>query len=203
LLVHHGSGNVLRDYSPYGNNGRLYGGFEWRDGPWGWGVWFDGSTGYAEVPDDPSLRPSVFTLEAWVRVVPRGVFQHIVSKFDGVAPRKGYMLQMTSGNRLTFSLTYDDTFYHIEGPVEAEARWRHLIGVFDGVTQEFYIDNSLVGSQAAAVTHTTYPLNVGRMPNPAANYTEGIVVFPRLYSRVLTAEERTRHFELLREVFGV
>ena len=93
LLMHHGSGRVVRDYSPYRNHGEAVNP-DWRDGPWGWCLHFD-SERYVRVPDHPSLRVTgAITFGAWVFVedTTRDTFDRIITKKPTWDASEGYSL---------------------------------------------------------------------------------------------------------------
>jgi len=62
-LIRNGAGDTLYDYSGEENHGDILGA-EWVDGPYGWGLTMDG-TQRVDIPDDPSLPDSHYTVMCW------------------------------------------------------------------------------------------------------------------------------------------
>jgi hypothetical protein len=66
-LFDEGSGDVVRDISGNGNDGKLQGNPEWADGRFGKALDFNGSTDYVDVPHSDSLSiTGDITIVAWI-----------------------------------------------------------------------------------------------------------------------------------------
>lgn len=75
------------------------------------------------------------------------------------------------------------------GKVVADGTWHHLAAVYDGVTVNLYVDNSLGGSGAATLTLINTPhLGIG-VPIISSSYFNGSIDDIRVYDRALSATD--------------
>lgn len=151
-LFEEGSGDIAKDTSGKGNNGKIAGPAKWVQGKFGLGLQFNGSSVWVEVPSNDTLVLEQLTMVAWGNIKSsKGTrWQSIMMK--GQNPRN-YLLCVDKGSqRLQISITKgapDAWAGPIDGPVITDETWHHLAGVIgqkEGMV--LYVDGLKVGQQA-------------------------------------------------------
>jgi len=139
-----------------------------------------------DVGSADALRVRVGTFAAWVRTAKQGVVQTILSK-RGAATQLGWWLRITTGNVAQFGISATGTTeLNISGLSRiCDNRWHFVVGVFDGVLQQLYVDGNLEASALRGATGTelifgsSSPVNVGSYGANA-----GTAVADSLFGRV-------------------
>jgi hypothetical protein len=116
---------------------------------------------------DP-FRVRVGTFAGWVRTAKQGVVQTILSKRNA-ATQMGWWLRITTGNVAQFGVSATGTTeLNITGLSRiCDNRWHFVVGVFDGVLQQLYVDGVLESSalRGASTTELIFgssaPVNIG------------------------------------------
>lgn len=116
---------------------------------------------------DP-FRVRVGTFAAWVRTAKQGVFQSILTK-RGASGQLGWWLRIRDTNVASFGCSATGTtLLEVNGLSRiCDNRWHFIVGVFDGVLQQLYVDGVLEASALRGATGTELifgsnsPLNVG------------------------------------------
>ena len=144
--------------------------------------------GSVTVLDDVSLKPSTFTISAWVNTTDTGDFRGVVDKLSsGIG---GYILDSTgwSGARGPRFMA-NGNFVHILGPQINDGQWHMMTGTYDGITDvmTFYLDGALVGTASTPLSHSTEPFNIGG-DNISTLYINGTIDDVGLWDEVLSAE---------------
>ena len=134
-----GIGSTASDSSGYGNDGTLSG------GKFGNALDFDGDDDYVLVPDDPTLRVSTFTLEAWIypRTIP-DTWPRILHKGN-----YEFDLYITDTNLAT---NIDGTAFYSETGIITLHEWQHVAVTCDGEKVAFYRNNVKVGEHTTTKT---------------------------------------------------
>lgn len=116
-----------------------------------------------------ALHPSTaLTVEAWIRATTQGPFRRIVGKpYTALAaPWNEYSLETdAAGSRVSFSLTVGDLEAGIQGTtVMAPGTWYHVVGTYDGVSQNVYVNGVLENSLARSGPISDYgqPLAIAK-----------------------------------------
>jgi len=155
----------------------------------GKGFNFDGSTGYLQVQDSPSLSPSSFTIDAWVK--PQASNGRIVDKFD--SSPSGYALGVDTDGFLT--LTVGSAVLTSTSQLQHDL-WTHVAAVFDGTQtppyqMKLYIngapDPSSTATAASLLTNAR-PLRIGADQSGGHLFT-GVIDELEIYSRALADTE--------------
>ncbi|MCK4306519.1 MAG: LamG domain-containing protein, partial [Candidatus Eisenbacteria sp.] len=192
------SSTTAKDYSGYGNNGTVSGASWTSSGKVGGALSFSGSH-YVEVPDDPSLRPSHITLEAWVYPTSYGYYRNIVEKsyHSGfTSPWTNYQLWLqddTAQPALTVTIG-GARYFVISDDAIPMNEWTHLVGTYDGETMMIYINGILKKSNTAPsgpIDERPYNLYIGHRGN---HYWYGKIDEVRIYNYSLSAEQIYQHF---------
>jgi hypothetical protein len=204
LLCHHGSGDVVRDYSSYGNHGRIYGA-QWIDGMYGWALYFNGTSAYVQVPDSPGLRlTGGGTIEVWVDLATLAQpydYPGVLFKWDWV-----------NGWKLTYSRPSNTFALERRNAGTAEnintaknnyvaGQFYQIIFVDDPVANRLtsYINGVLDNQISRTMSIGSY---TGSLYLSYGDYLNGLEALIRIYSRPFSAEEARYHFESTRSIFG-
>jgi hypothetical protein len=168
---------------------------------------FDGTNGFVQIPDSPSLKPTNLTIEAWVRFdsldsagaggSPPGE-QYIVFKQNTrTAFFEGYCLgkiRLASGDVLTFgvvSATGQVAQVNSTGTVTTN-QWYHIAGVRGADFIQLYINGQLNGQTNAAFP-PDYGTNALYFGTTGQSYWDhklnGALDEVSLYNRVLGPDE--------------
>ncbi|MCK6211008.1 hypothetical protein KZX45_10675 [Georgenia sp. EYE_87] len=190
-LMDEGSGTAVGDSSGWGNHGTVQGTVGWGPGRAGSALVLDGSSGYAQVPDNASLDLSgAMTVAAWVRPQVLAT-QYVVKKATG--SRNGFELSLSSSGRGFFRANEvsSGNLYRVDATsVHPLGTWVHLAGTYDGTTMRFYVDGVLQDSTAgpSAVATNGLALGIGAEPGGYRKLRGGLDEV-RLYDRALSAQE--------------
>ena len=168
---------------------------------------FDGTNGYVQIPDSPSLKPTNVTIEAWVWLDPslpvnRGGEQIVFKKNTWSAWFEGYSLlkeTIDNGNG-----TYSDHFQFcvsrtgnqviLNSPAIAQRGvWYHVAATYDGNQAVLYVN----GVAAATATpgfpldYDTTPLYIGTTGTwaPYLNMFGGLIDEVSIYNQALTPSQ--------------
>jgi len=167
---------------------------------------FNGSTAYVQIPDSPSLRPGVFTLEAWVK------FTSLNSTTSGNAPQgRQYIIfkqNTRSSNFEAFNIYKDrisNVDYFLFGVSSASGQgaelrstisistnvWYHVAGVRTATTVQLYVNGQLQGQANAnfAQDYGNFPLYFGTTGQTWDGKLAGQLDEVSLYNRALSAGE--------------
>jgi hypothetical protein len=180
--VDEGAGPTAYDSSGNNNNGIVYGA-SWTGGKVGNALSFDGVNEYVDCGTGSSLMPTAgITLEAWVKANDVSVYGTIVSTFY----YEGYFLRINPNAGVEFA---PGICYSPNGIIQAGV-WHHVVGTFNGVLAQIYVDGTLVGSQGSGyLAYTGQPLRIGGNPGDNTLWFNGIIDEVKIYSRALSAAE--------------
>jgi hypothetical protein len=130
---------------------------------------------YIEVPYDPSLRPSSFTICAWIKpdVASNGNYIFSLDRWNG------YKFQLQGGD-LPFLTVMTSTGDHDQddgGPSVTLGAWTQVVASFTNGTEKFYINGALVKTANITGDPTTLvsppPVAIGNeLPKSAYNFTD-------------------------------
>jgi hypothetical protein len=142
LSVHYGfeegTGNVVKDDSPNGNDADIIGKAGWEDGPPGLGkaIIFDGKTDVDMRGKSFKKKPKdAVSLCVWVKHNGAGAAQSLFDVISDVVGAQGlYHVEIRPGGFRWFHRnTADTTIFNINpGPVLPSDEWIHFTGTYDG-----------------------------------------------------------------------
>lgn len=164
------------------------------------------SGAYVEVPYDPSLHPSSFTISAWVKIHATNAGNYIIS----LDRWNGYKFQLQSNNFPYLTVFTDKGYLDVDdnpGTVPLET-WTQVVVSYTSGAMTFYINGKLiktvnvVGNPAPLSSPVNLAIgnelpkadyNFTDQSNPnffwGANYMVGSIDDVRLYNKVLSASE--------------
>lgn len=208
LLMHHGAGTVVRDYSPYRNNGSFGpapANPVWVDGSFGWALNFSVND-YIQVVDNVALRGmSALTILLWMNLTVLKDFNFLIAR------RKyntGYSLYVEASGLINFDVL-TGVNKEAKTPVGAAVVgiWQHIVGVYNGINLQIYVNSVASGAplaQAGNCNNTAGVVTIGNQDDLLVNYfLNGITALPRIYNRALSQPEISDHFESTRTIYGV
>jgi hypothetical protein len=130
---------------------------------------FDGINDYITIADNPGLRPSSFTVSAWIMGNTFAGNRQVFAKCAGNGPFESIDLLVNNSNGYNFMCNIGGPDYYgtwMSSPSQLPINsWKHLVYTFDNISgiQRMYIDAVLVNSGAAnaIVTYDDRPLSIG------------------------------------------
>ena len=155
-------------------------------------VRFNGGSEVVTVPDDPALRPTALTLEAWVRRDANNPqFATVVMKTSSGSWTDGYGLHYLTDGTINFFVNNRNS-NKLAVPLPADT-WTHVVGTFDGTRMNLYLDGLLRASKdSPALVHSTQPLRIG---NGQGNYPwRGVIDEVAVYPTALTLAQVQEHY---------
>ena len=180
-------------------------GATYSDGKVGQGFRFNGTNGYASIPDSSALKPANVTVEAWVWLDPTvspGTEVIVFKKNSWNFLFEGYNLakeHIDNGNGTftdRFSLVIANTGSQvITRSTTAVQRgvWYHVAGTYDGNKATIYVNGVAEASSIAgfALDYGTRPVFVGATGEaaPYDNFLAGIIDEAAIYNRALATNE--------------
>jgi len=154
---------------------------------------FDGVDDYAEIADDPSLKPSELTVEVWAypyKETAPGEYMHVVSKMSKT-PYAGWALCFERDREILFAWRDGTTTYFARtgsGYYSANT-WYHVVATFKDNVGILYINTRLIQqTTGGALSHSPGTLQIGNCVAYAVPF-DGLIGEVRLYSRVLNVAE--------------
>jgi hypothetical protein len=183
-----GQGDVLKDSSGNGINGKLVNNPKWVAGKIGSALQFDGKATYVDCGNNPLLAPTTnqLTVTAWVFCTGSGKISIIENNSDNWGFRFAEAVPT-----LDAYVDPDGTDIHIYGQNIPQSEWVHLCFVWDGKTGTLYQNAKKIAEATIAVKMR--PLLSGfaigrRGANTASQYFTGIIDEIGVFNVALTED---------------
>ncbi len=195
-LVSYWNGDKTSADSFDGNHGSIVGSVGFGPGYSNHTFSLNGSSGYINVPDSPSLSiTGPLTLAAWIRPNQNTFQQAIIEKYD-VPGLNGYFLRFNGAGKLEASVCgptpgiYCNT-YATGATTITTGSWHHVAAVYDGLTIKVYLDGLLDGTVIATVAPTDggTSLKIGARGDDANTRLNGQIDEAKIFNRALSANE--------------
>lgn len=137
-------------------------------------IHLDGAGDYIQVSDTTNLRPSTFTLSAWVcPLTTPDNDDNIISKKYGDSPRYySYGLKIMADFKIVLVISDSTTERSLlSSNALVEDCWYHIVGTYDGSELHIYINGASSGSSSVSGTipYTNTPVNIGRYSSSYPN----------------------------------
>jgi len=204
-----GNGEV-EDMSGNGNTGIVKGGAEWtKDGKYGNAIHFDGTSGYVEVPDSPSLMTldgadAQWTVECWVNTTDTGA---AIDKSTCFIERRNlgddshwvFHLHIDGAGGASLFIGREAGATRKDRSSKAEVNdgdWHHIAATRDGTKSlKLYMDGVLEVEDSVDLDTIGSLTTIGARKTDAGavqHYLEGTMDEVAIYNRVLSAVEINR-----------
>lgn len=165
-LFDEGGGDIARDSSGRGNDGKLNNGPSWINGKFGKALDFDGKDDFVEVPDHDSLDVTIITLTAWVK-----------SKANLLKDGNAIVYKLSSYIHQYWSSTINPGVFvgknwcgsgWLPKGVIWDGEWHHVALTYDGSVQRFYVDATFSGENSACkgdidITNNSIKIGTGNV----------------------------------------
>jgi Concanavalin A-like lectin/glucanases superfamily len=200
LIAYYPFNSNAADLSGNNNNGTINGGVIYvtnRNGNQNSAMYFDGSSGYVQIPSSNSLESpsSGISISAWIKaeiVASYGAFFLCKSNTGNTSPfqyRAGFSnFNMYFGykNSTSSSTDIQSAPYSL-----SENIWKFVTYTYDGQKAKFYIDGILVNevSETGNIYPDNKPLEIGRDSHGPIEWFKGTLDEVRIYNRALTLSE--------------
>jgi hypothetical protein len=157
-----------KDYASNLFHGNITGDIVWKpetDCVEGKCLAFNGTNSFITAKDANGLKPSTFTISAWVNIPDVTKTMSVISKNATSGYQLGFNLSGCPADSFCFIARVGSTTYNVSVPTTAFPinRWHYVAATFDGGTMKLYVNGQEAGSQVAtgSVTYTTNPLCIG------------------------------------------
>lgn len=191
-----------KDYSIFGNDGDVIVDAEWNaTGGWnGTGAYhFDGSGGHILIPHDVSQNSSGYiTTSVWIFIDEHKDHQRIMGKYFyvGAGSKGPWRIQMDENKNISFSIQVGTSSYYRRSTSGlSNQTWYHIVGTFDGVNHNLYINGILNASAAVSGVlneSVTYPIAIATTvnnTNATQNLFKGYIDNVLILDRGISAEQ--------------
>lgn len=161
----------------------------------GGALMFNGTSDYASIPDNASLKPAAITVSAWIKT--SDVTQNyamFASKSSNGGDGWNLRFNSVSGKPMFIALvgdTFVDQSLYSVSIAAANDQWTHVVGVYDGNAVKTYVNGDLSGSYSISgnLVFNTDDLLLGRRAD--GFYFNGSIDDVQIYNRALSADEIT------------
>jgi hypothetical protein len=169
-------------------------------------VRFDGSSGYAQVPNSPALNTTSFSVECWLKPNENGGTMTAIGNVDSVNTA-GWDLTLDPNN-LNFMVQSPYLFAGpspLSGSVGALSQWTHVVATYQSPNMTLYVNGTLLCTNSPATdsgpgwlaTNSAWPLNIGAGNNDQstpANFWSGLMSEVAIYQKALTPTQVKQHY---------
>jgi len=189
-------GNILQDFSGYGNHGTIHGA-TWTDGKFGKALSFDGVDDYVDCGNDDSFNSDSSTVELWFRPGPE-TYTMLMPRGNWSQPDtwKGFHLAYHFNRRVNFVVGdgYEHSHDISSDTIVPEGVWCHVALVMTPEGSRLYINGKFEKETTAPYApYTAYPLRIA-FPTNSRDYFDGLISEVRIYNRALSEEEIKAHY---------
>jgi len=202
LLMYEGAGDVVKDYSPHGNHGKIYGA-NWVDGHWGWALSFDGIDDYVEIPHSPSQNVKRFTIILWLYPREWKYTALIMKSADDWV--KNFNFGVWLGTEATVLYGHGDgtTFFWKKAPANILSlnTWNHIALTYDGLNYILYVNGTVKDTATTSIVPLESSANILLMSNVKKHTVNGMIGTVYIYNRALTEREIRYHYESTKVIY--
>jgi hypothetical protein len=171
-------------------------------------VLFDGSSGYAQVPNSAALSTPAFSVECWLNPNQANNQMTAIGNQDSVNGTDGYDLSVMADSPDIWTFTVGATnlsigFTSLYGWAGQLGQWTHVVATFQNSNTVLYVNGQLVGTNTPAsyptwlTPNSAWPLYIGAgnndQPTPA-NFWSGLINEVAIYKTVLTPVQVQQHY---------
>jgi hypothetical protein len=188
-----GSGNVLKDVTGNGNDGKFIGNPEWVLGKYGTTLEFNGTSDYVEVPDSDELNITQnLTWATWfkpsITIDPSNASAYrLMSKNNAYF----FLFNYEQIGNLGFLIKDGGTNYFVHSQTNEwkKEEWYHVVGTYDGKVLKIYINGKLEGEKEHKGSIDASPLTMWIGADDLPHYFPGAIDETQVYNRTLSDAE--------------
>lgn len=188
-----GVGEVLKDVSGNGHDGRLVGNPKWVKGKYGGALEFNGTSDYVEIPDADDLDITEnLTWATWfspsITIDPGNASSYrLMSKNDAYF----FLFNYEQIGNLGFLIKDNKTNYFVHSQTNEwkKGEWYHVTGTYDGKILRIYINGELEGEKEHTGHIDASPLTMWIGADDLPHYFPGAIDETQIHNRTLSASE--------------
>jgi hypothetical protein len=148
LSFEEGAGNITKDFSPEGNNGKLQGNPQWIDGKFGKALYFDSKS--SVTTPYINLKEKSFTIQLWIKPNMTTEQEIVFSQYESSSINLTLHLRIYNNGTVLFGFYSND----LNTPIDAlkKGEWYNLTFIFDisDKSRKIYIDGQKVAGDVSA-----------------------------------------------------
>jgi len=191
-LFDENQGLEAEDASGNGHDGDIKGA-KWVQGKIGTGLEFNGDGNIVEIPHDADFDLTEYTISAWIKTEPTGLWQTVIGKEPAAGNPRNYGI-FVAGNTKLLGVNYTTAGAWktaFSKTVAADNKWHHVAATFDGEFLRAYFDGVMEGETRTEIPpdHNTEPVRIGRWGNPRGDFWSGVLDEVAMFNQALTEDE--------------
>ena len=191
-LFDENQGLEAEDASGKGHDGDIKGA-KWVQGKIGTGLEFNGDGNIVEIPHDADFDLTEYTISAWIKTEPTGLWQTVIGKEPAAGNPRNYGI-FVAGNTKLLGVNYTTAGAWktaFSKTVAADNKWHHVAATFDGEFLRAYFDGVMEGETRTEIPpdHNTEPVRIGRWGNPRGDFWSGVLDEVAMFNQALTEDE--------------
>jgi len=194
-LFDDGSGNVAKDTSGKGHDGKLMNGPKWVNGKFGMALEFDGKDDYVDCGNDDTLNANTFTLMAWVfpTSIDAATHEMIAGKGWSATERSYYFSILQGKAFVSFRNPGNTAQADVQGNTAFQkSTWYHIAGINNRKENKAAIYVNGVKENEKAIDYdvmvTPKPLWIGNLGDHTLHFN-GIIDDLAIFNVALTEDE--------------
>ena len=174
------------------NPGTINGGVTFVDGKYGKSASFDGTSGYVQMTNSPSLNPtSQITISTWIKINSFPLDYAMIFDSGSTWPWYGYQLYCNGTGNVVFEM-YTTADSYVTSRTISTGTWYMLTTTYDGSNYKIYL-NGILDSSGAKTGNINYTIMVNptigkRAPSYGVSpyFLNGQIDEPMFFNRALS-----------------
>jgi|APGre2960657404_1045060.scaffolds.fasta_scaffold57491_1 hypothetical protein len=194
------------DLSRGGNNGTLVNGPTFSSAHGG-SIVFDGTNDYVDLGGSLNLKPTTsITVSTWIRFNAMVANVRALSDWHQNGATDRWIFYITDSNTIQWYLLTNSFASAVPFSPVLLNTWYNFTGVYDGISQIFYVNgvfhNSTSKTGTMNTSNTSQPVRLGGQVS-AGGYHNGNISTTLIYNRALTATEVLQNYNATKTRFGL